>query len=83
MRRLNNITDEKRSSLTHDAEIVGPRAHPPMSPDKLAEIFLAIVEEILYPHWGLRKIHHGVAHLSPKVAMVARLVRNTKKFHLG
>ena len=64
MRRLNNITDEKRSSLAHDAEIVSPRAHPPMSTDKFAEIFLAIIKEILYPHWGLRKIHQGVTHLS-------------------
>ena len=83
MRRLNNITDEKRSSLTHDAEIVSPLAHPPISLDIFAENFLAVIEEILDPHWGLRKIHHGVTHLPSKVAMVARLVRNIEKFHLG
>ena len=83
MRRSSKITEEKRSSLAHDAEIVRPRAHPPMSPDKFAEIFLAIVEEILYPHWGLRKIHYGVTHLSSKVALVARFVRNIEEFHLG
>ena len=83
MRRSNNITDEKRSSLTHDSEIVNPLAQPPISLNIFTESFLAVTEKLLDPHWGLRKIHHGVAHLSPKVAMVARLVRNTKKFHLG
>ena len=83
MRRLNNITDEKRSSLAHDAEIVSPLAHPHMSLDIFAENFLAVIEEILDPHWGLRKIHYGVTHLSSKVALVARLVRNIEEFHLG
>ena len=44
MRRLNNITDEKRSSLTHNAEIVSPLAHPPMSLDIFTETFLAVTE---------------------------------------
>ena len=83
MRRSNNITDEKRSSLTHDSEIVNPLAHPPISLNIFTETFLAVTEKLLDPGWSLRKIHHGVAHLSSKVAMVARLVRNTKKFHLG
>ena len=83
MRRLNNITDEKRSSLTHDAEIVSPGAHPPVPPDKFAEIFLAVIEEILDPDWGLRKLHQGVTHLPAKVTMVAWHVRDIEKFHLG
>ena len=40
----NNITDEKRGSLTHNAEIVSPLAHPPMSLDIFTETFLAVTE---------------------------------------
>ena len=78
-----NITEEKRSSLTHDAEIVSPGANPPVPPDKFAEIFLAVIEEILDPDWGLRKLHQGVTHLPAKVTMVAWHVRDIEKFHLG
>ena len=53
-----------------------------MSTDKFAEIFLAIIKEILYPHWGLRKIHQGVTYLPSEVTMVPWHVRNVEKFHL-
>ena len=80
--KIMELTKIKCCSLTENSQIVCPCSQSSVTSNKLPEILVAVVEEVLDPKWCLGQVQQRFGDFVTYVRMISGFVRNLHQSYL-